>query len=172
MLTHNICWQVSIWWGDSPCSRVQMSKRSATLEDPSSSAWARVHSYAPLSKCRVQTESGANTPHAAVAGRGCITGSELKWVSCWIFIFRQDYVDRLSVYLFFYFSCRVCAKREAEGLSALRLISFWTATQHVSAVRWLLHNESRHFANHASRVNLWLHFQKYHFISLTTDTGL
>ena len=50
------CWwmpfvcQVLIWWGDSLCSRVQMSRRSATLEDPSSSDWARPHSCAPPSE--------------------------------------------------------------------------------------------------------------------------
>lgn len=51
----------------------------------------------------------------------------------------------LFIYLFTYFySYHVCTKREAERLSTLRLICFWTATQHVSAVRWLLHNKSRH----------------------------
>lgn len=43
------CCQALIWWGDSPCSRVKMSRRSATLEDRSSSAWAKPHSCAPLS---------------------------------------------------------------------------------------------------------------------------
>lgn len=52
-LMYAICCQVLIWWGGSPCSRVQMSRRSATLEDPSSSAWAKLHSYAPPSKFTV-----------------------------------------------------------------------------------------------------------------------
>lgn len=45
--------QVLIWWGDFPCSRAKMSRRSVTLEELSSSAWARLRSYDPASKSAV-----------------------------------------------------------------------------------------------------------------------
>lgn len=45
--------QVLIWWGDFPCWRAKMSRRSVTLEELSSFAWARLHSYDPASKSAV-----------------------------------------------------------------------------------------------------------------------
>lgn len=109
VLMNAICCQVLIWWGDSPCSRAQMSRRSATLEDPSSSAWARLHSYAPPSKFTAhlsrslffqhpQTNtSRANTSCTALVGRGCFTGSEIKWIFGWMFSFL--YVDKLLLFM-------------------------------------------------------------------------
>lgn len=106
------CCQVLIWWGDSPCSRVQMSRRSATLEDPSSSAWARLHSYAPPSKFTIllfphllsfqhlhTNTSHTNTSCTTLGGRECITGREIKCVFCWILSFLQGYIDRHSLYM-------------------------------------------------------------------------
>lgn len=52
--TDELLWhQVLIWWGDSPCSKTQMSESSATLEVLSSYALASRHSCAQASKFTV-----------------------------------------------------------------------------------------------------------------------
>lgn len=92
VLMNAICCQVLIWWGDFPCSRVLMSRRFATLEDLSSSAWARQHSYAPPSKFTVQfshyvqhLQTNTSCTSTALCCREWITGRDIKWIFSWTF---------------------------------------------------------------------------------------
>lgn len=175
--------QVLIWWGDFPCSRAKMSRRSVTLEELSSSAWARLRSYDPASKSAVHLfhlflRASADKPvheHAAWSFRSL----------------KMFYWERISEVLqVFQLSRGLCGR---DGLSVSmsylnkedgretenpRLFGLWTLTQHVSAVQCVLKKrkrrkkKSRILAICMSWVELWLHFQKYPFISLTTNPGL
>lgn len=140
--------QVLIWWGDSRCSRVQMSRRSAILEDPSSSAWARQHSYAQPSKFIVQLQQ--NIRHLLYRQ------TDLAQIHCTAWWRRADYKkeDQVNFHVDFQsfrwpmspgsFSPlqHVWTKRNVERLSILQRISLWTLIQRVRAVHWLLCKKS------------------------------
>lgn len=174
--------QVLIWWGDFPCSRAKMSRRSVTLEELSSSAWARLRSYDPASKSAVHLfhlflRASADKPvheHAAWSFRSL----------------KMFYWERISEVLqVFQLSRGLCGRAlcfhvisEQRGWqrnwkpSALRPLNSHSTCQR-SAVclkkkRKRRKKKSRILAICMSWVKLWLHFQKYPFISLTTNPGL
>lgn len=81
-LMHVIFHQVIIWWGVSPCSRVQMSRRSVTLEDMSSCVWARPRSYAPPRKYTAHESAFRTAVHSCGSKRMNHTSGDevLSWV--------------------------------------------------------------------------------------------
>lgn len=138
--------QVSIWWGDFPCSRAKMSRRSVTLEELSSSAWARLRSYDPASK------SAAHLFHVFLRAPA---DKPVHERAAWSFrLLGMFYWERISKVLqVFQLSGGLCGRalcfhviseqrgpRETENP---RLFGLWTLTQHVSAVQCVLKKRKR-----------------------------
>lgn len=133
--------QVLIWWGDFPCSRAKMSRRSVTLEELSSSAWARLRSYDPASKSAVHLfhlflRASADKPvheHAAWSFRSLkmFYWERVKHAVkfCRFSSFLEACVDGLSV------SMSYLNKEDGRETENPRLFGLWTLTQHVSAVQ-------------------------------------
>lgn len=171
VLMNTVCCQVLMWWGDSPCLRVLMSRRSATLEDPSSSAWARLHSYAPPSKFTVflhlgllQAPTDMHSMYSYRRQRMC----HRKWnkMNCIRFSAICRPVDKLFIFML---SLNKEKSRETEHPTANQPVNPLFSMSALSNGCCII---SRYLANHTLWVNVWLLFQKYHLISLTIDTGL